>query len=121
MAWWRSSPIPLLVVAAMCGGDGVADIAGRRLASPRLPWNANKSVAGSLAMLITTAAAGVGFIRFFVACGLFEVDAAAAAAASVAVAVAAPAVESLPLPWLDDNLSVPAVAAGVAAWLFRPV
>ena len=120
LAWWRTSPVPLLAVACMCGGDGVADIVGRRLPSPRLPWNAGKSVAGSTAMLVTSAAMGAGFVRLFSACGLFAVDPAAAAAACVAVAAAATLVESLPLPWLDDNLSVPVVAAGVGWALFRP-
>ena len=38
----------------MCGGDGLADLVGRRWgASNRLPWNQNKSWAGSLAMLLS--------------------------------------------------------------------
>lgn len=121
LAWWRASPVPLLVVAAMCGGDGVADIVGRNVPSPRLPWNRAKSVAGSLAMAVTTAAMATGFMAAFTACGLFRVDPTAAVGAAVAVAVAATLVESLPLRWLDDNLSVPAVAAGLGWWLFQPV
>ena len=81
LAWWRTSPVPLLAVACMCGGDGVADIVGRRAPSPRLPWNRGKSVAGSTAMLVTSAAMGAGFVRRFAACGLFAVDPASAAAA----------------------------------------
>ena len=121
LAWWRTSPVPLLVVATMCGGDGVADIVGRRLPSPRLPWNPAKSVAGTTAMAVVGAGMGVGFVRLFAACGLFRVDAAAATTAAIAVAAVAAIVESLPLPWLDDNLSVPAVSAALAAWLFQPV
>lgn len=121
VAWWRTSPVPLLVVATMCGGDGVADIVGRRCPHPRLPWNAGKSVAGTTAMAAVGAAMGAGFIRLFAACGLFRVDPVAATTAAIAVAIVAAIVESLPLPWLDDNLSVPAVTAALAAWLFRPV
>lgn len=39
------------------GGDGLADIVGRRFGGVKLPWNSNKSWAGSLAMFI-----GVCFI-----------------------------------------------------------
>lgn len=39
------------VVALMCGGDGLADIIGRRFGSgAKLPHNSNKSWAGSAAM-----------------------------------------------------------------------
>ncbi len=34
----------------MCGGDGIADIVGRRVRSPKLPWSPEKSVAGSLSV-----------------------------------------------------------------------
>jgi phytol kinase len=34
----------------MCGGDGIADIVGRRFNSSKLPWSREKSVAGSLSV-----------------------------------------------------------------------
>lgn len=50
------TPIPplsgLVVIAVLCGGDGLADIFGRRYGQrARLPWNQAKSWAGSAAML----------------------------------------------------------------------
>ncbi len=51
----------MVAVCLMCGGDGLADIVGRRWgAGNKLPWNSAKSVAGSLAMLLggTLMAAG---------------------------------------------------------------
>ena len=49
--FWRDSPVGVLILGLMCGGDGLADIVGRRLGgTARLPWNAQKSWAGSLAM-----------------------------------------------------------------------
>jgi phytol kinase len=36
----------------LCGGDGLADIIGRRFGKVKLPWNGSKSWAGSLGMLI---------------------------------------------------------------------
>ena len=49
---WRTSPVGLVALAMMCGGDGLADIAGRNLAGPKLPYNPEKSVIGSFAMLL---------------------------------------------------------------------
>jgi phytol kinase len=34
----------------LCGGDGIADIVGRRVRSAKLPWSPEKSVAGSLSV-----------------------------------------------------------------------
>lgn len=47
---WRDSPAAMLTLALMCGGDGLADIVGRRFGSAKLPYNSGKSWAGSAAM-----------------------------------------------------------------------
>lgn len=46
--FWRDSPIGIVALMMMCGGDGIADIVGRRIKSPKLPWSREKSVAGSI-------------------------------------------------------------------------
>ncbi len=49
---WRDNPAGLIAIAMMCGGDGLADIVGRRWGnSAKLPYNDQKSWAGSAAML----------------------------------------------------------------------
>lgn len=50
LLFWRESPIGLLVLCLMCGGDGLAHIVGRRYGSAKLPFNHSKSWVGSLAM-----------------------------------------------------------------------
>jgi phytol kinase len=52
LLFWKDSPIGMIAVMLMCGGDGLADIMGRGIKSAKLPWNKDKSVAGSLGMLI---------------------------------------------------------------------
>ena len=53
MLSWRTSLPGLCAVAMMAGGDGVADIVGRRFGGGnQLPWNEGKSWAGSLAMFL---------------------------------------------------------------------
>lgn len=50
VVFWKDSPIGMTALMMMCGGDGLADVLGSRIASPRLPWSRNKSVAGSLSV-----------------------------------------------------------------------
>ena len=49
---WRDHVPGLCAIAMMCGGDGVADLIGRRVGKAKLPWNPVKSWAGSVAMLL---------------------------------------------------------------------
>jgi len=48
--YWKDSLIGIPALMMMCGGDGIADIVGRRVRSPKLPWSPEKSVAGSLSV-----------------------------------------------------------------------
>lgn len=50
VVFWRESPVGMMVLSLMCGGDGLADIIGRRYGTAKLPFNKAKSWAGSLAM-----------------------------------------------------------------------
>jgi phytol kinase len=48
--YWKDSLIGIPALMMLCGGDGIADIVGRRLRSAKLPWSPEKSVAGSLSV-----------------------------------------------------------------------
>ncbi len=93
-------------------GDGMATLAGRHIPSPRLPWNPDKSVAGSCAFILFGGAGGsllCWWCRSTVippAYPWFSIWMPWLAALTAA------AVESIPIR-LDDNLSVPAAAAAV--------
>lgn len=50
LIYWKDSLIGIPALMMMCGGDGIADIVGRRVRSPKLPWSPEKSVAGSLSV-----------------------------------------------------------------------
>jgi phytol kinase len=50
LLYWKDSPIGIPALMIMCGGDGIADIVGRRARSPKLPWSSKKSVVGSLSV-----------------------------------------------------------------------
>ncbi|CAG9467391.1 unnamed protein product [Pedinophyceae sp. YPF-701] len=115
---WRGSAVGFTSLSLMCGGDGFADIVGRRLGGKaRIPWNPKKSVAGSAAMFVAGLCMSVAFLQYFTSLGYMNADVAGSLPALAAVAAAATLVESLPVSdKLDDNLSVP-LATYVAGFL----
>ena len=52
LLYWKDSLIGIPALMMLCGGDGIADIVGRRVGSPKLPWSPDKSVAGSLSVFL---------------------------------------------------------------------
>jgi uncharacterized protein (TIGR00297 family) len=98
--------------AILAVGDGMATIVGRAVGGAHLPWNGEKTVAGSVTFAVAGGAAAVFF------CWWTQPNVAPPAPAwfvigapLVAAAVAA-LVETIPVR-LDDNLSVPFSAAAV--------
>lgn len=98
--------------AVMAFGDGMATVVGQAARGRRLPWNRQKTVAGSLALFGFGSAAGILLALW---CRP-AIDPAPplwfSIGAPVLAALAAAAVESVPIR-LDDNISVPASAAAV--------
>src|SRR5512141_2773335 len=52
LIYWKDSLIGIPALMMMCGGDGIADIVGRRVNSAKLPWSPDKSVAGTLSVFV---------------------------------------------------------------------
>jgi phytol kinase len=52
LIYWKDSFIGIPALMMMCGGDGIADIIGRRVDSMKLPWSPEKSLAGSLSVFL---------------------------------------------------------------------
>ena len=107
------------IVAAAWGvlafGDGMATLAGRHIRSPRIPWNREKSVAGTAAFILF-GSASASFLCWWCRSTVipppypwFSVW------MPVVATIAAAAVETVPIK-LNDNVSVPATAAAVL-WL----
>jgi len=119
LAFWRSSPVGLVVIALMCFGDGLADVVGRRFGrNHKWPFNPSKSYAGSAAMFIAGLACAVALLAIFSAAGHVSVSWQTALPALTAIAAAATLVEALPVnDAIDDNISVPSVAMVLAALL----
>lgn len=93
-------------------GDGAAGLIGRRAPVAPLPWNRDKSLGGLAAFIV------VGGIAAFAIARVFGAPHDVAIAVAV---IAAAVVETLPT-GMDDNVTVPFVAAGVlAAMAIKPM
>ncbi|KAJ6432958.1 hypothetical protein OIU84_020070 [Salix udensis] len=108
LAFWRESPTGVISLAMMCGGDGVADIIGRRFGSMKLPYNQHKSWAGSVSMFICGFLISIGMLYYYSALGYFQLEWTWTFQRVALVALVATVVESLPITEIvDDNITVP--------------
>ncbi len=119
LVFWKDSPIGIIALMLMCGGDGLADISGRGINSPKLPWNREKSLAGSLGMLLG------GWVLTLLILGIYVLAGAAGFASFgvyilpvTVIALVAMLVESLPIQDVD-NITVTLVAVILGYLFFR--
>ena len=117
LVYWKDSPIGMVPLMLMCGGDGLAEIMGRGLKSPKLPWNKDKSWAGSLGMFIGGWALAAFILGMFVLAGIFLGPFAGYLVPITLIALAGMAVESLPLRDVD-NITVTLAAVILGYLLF---
>lgn len=118
LVYWTHSPTGMVALMLMCGGDGLADIIGRRLQSMKLPWNRGKSLAGSAAMFIGGFVFAFLILGVFVWAGIFHGPWSSYLAPVFIIALAGTAVESLPLKDID-NITVTLGAVLLGHFLFR--
>lgn len=65
LLFWRHSPVGILALMSLCGGDGFADILGRRFGHRKLFFNSEKSWIGLLAMFLGSFVFGFAFLALF--------------------------------------------------------
>ena len=119
VVFWRANPVGAIVLATMCGGDGFADVVGRRFgASNKLPYNSSKSLAGSLAMFVGGVGLSVVLLGVLELGGCQTVDWPLTLRVTAATVAACTVLESLPInKVVDDNISVPILAAVMSSKL----
>ncbi|XP_027336336.1 probable phytol kinase 3, chloroplastic [Abrus precatorius] len=116
--YWRTSPISIAAICNLCAGDGIADIVGRRFGGKKIPYNQNKSYAGSIAMALAGFLASVGYMWYFSSFGFIEGSWNLVLRFLIVSTVSA-LVESLPISTaLDDNLTVPLTSILVGSIVF---
>ena len=103
---------------ALCFGDGLADLVGRRFGVRKLPWSSRKSWAGSLAFVASSVLAGLVTAQYFVVMGWSMVATVRLVLPLFAASTVAAIVESLPFEDVD-NLTAPAAFAAAFHLLTR--
>ena len=94
--FWKDSPVGMTALMMMCGGDGIADVVGRRVASPKLPWSREKSTAGSLSVFLGGFLMAAVILWIYVSLRIFSGPFSGYLVPLLLLALAATAVESLP-------------------------
>lgn len=102
LIYWKDSLIGIPALMMMCGGDGIADIVGRRIRSPKLPWSREKSVAGSLSVFIGGWLMTIIIFAIYVWIGAFSGPITRFLLPVTWIAIGATLVESLPFKDIDN-------------------
>lgn len=117
LVFWKNSPIGMTALMMMCGGDGVADLIGRRFKSPKLFHSPQKSVAGSLGVFFGGWIMSIIILGVYVALGIVAGPFSRVLQPVTLIALAATLIESLPNKDID-NISVTLVATIMGYFLF---
>src|SRR5215204_2707878 len=102
LIYWKDSLIGIPALMMMCGGDGIADIVGRRVRSAKLPWSPEKSVAGTLSVFMGGWLMTVFVFAIYVALGVFKGPLMQFLLPVTWIALGATVVESFPLKDIDN-------------------
>ncbi|HJQ14473.1 MAG TPA: phosphatidate cytidylyltransferase [Anaerolineales bacterium] len=113
LIYWKDSLIGIPALMMMCGGDGIADIVGRRVRSPKLPWSPEKSVAGSLSVFLGGWLLTILLFTLYVWLGAFSGPITRFLLPVTWIALGAMFVESLPFQDVDNiTLTVASISIG---------
>ncbi len=117
LIYWKDSLIGIPALMMMCGGDGIADIVGRRVKSAKLPWSPEKSAAGTLSVFGGGWVMSLSVFAVYVWVGAFSGPLAVFLLPLTWIAVGAAAVESLPFKDID-NITLTVVSALIGHLVF---
>src|SRR5574341_404309 len=117
LIYWKDSLIGIPALMIMCGGDGIADIVGRGIDSPKLPWSPQKSLAGSLSVFAGGWLLTMLIFAIYVWMGAFSGPITRILLPVTWVALGATLVESLPFKDID-NLTLTIASALIGRLVF---
>ena len=116
--FWKDSLIGIVALMILCGGDGLADVMGKRFGTTHLPWSLRKTWAGSLSMLLGGWLFALAVVAAYQAFGGFTGAFSTYFAGITLIALVATVVESLPFDDID-NITVPVIAVVLGYFIFR--
>lgn len=116
--FWRYSPIGIVALMILCGGDGIADLVGSRWGKHYpIPWSKSKSLVGSLGMFMGGLIFSFTILAIFISAGFFQLSLLETLSKLLIVCISATIVESLPFDNID-NVSVPITAIIIGSLVF---
>jgi phytol kinase len=115
LIFWVDSPVGIVALMILCGGDGLADVIGRQWGGAKLPLNPRKSWAGSAAMFLAGFGFALAYLALFARLGVFNLSVAAALLPLALICLAATVVEAVSGQDMD-NITITVTALGMA-WL----
>ena len=117
LLYWKDSLIGIPALMMMCGGDGIADLVGRRVRSFKLPWSRKKSLAGSLSVFLGGWLLTVLIFAVYVWAGVFSSPVTRYLIPVTWIALGAMLVESLPFKDVD-NITLTVASAMIGYLVF---
>jgi phytol kinase len=117
IVFWKDSPVGMTALMIMCGGDGIADLIGRRYSSNKLPHSPDKTVAGSISVFVGGWLLSAFILAVYVTAGIFEKPFGTYVIPLTIVALVSMLVESLPFKDID-NITVTLAVAVAGYFLF---
>jgi len=116
--YWLDTPVGIVALMVMCGGDGIADLVGRRYGRIKLPWNKKKSWAGSLGVFLGGWLLSVFVLAIYTTTGVFSFPLILYIPGLTIIALACSLVESLPFENVD-NITVTLAALVIGPLVFH--
>jgi phytol kinase len=117
VVFWKDSPVGMVALMIMCGGDGVADLVGRYFNSHKLPHNPDKTVAGSASVFIGGWLLSAFILGIYVGTGVFAGTFVSHLIPLTIIALVSMVIESLPFENID-NITVTLAASILGYFLF---
>jgi len=115
--YWLNTPVGMVALMLVCGGDGLAALIGRRYGNIKLPWSKKKSWAGTLGVFLGGWLFAAFILAVFVAAGVFPAPFTSYLKGITLVSLVGALVESLPFEDVD-NLTVTLAALVLGPLVF---
>jgi phytol kinase len=109
LLFWKTSPIGIVALMILCGGDGVADLFGKYFGKTLLPWSKEKTWAGSFAMLIGGFLLSLMMVIIFISLGILKISFPLIFIKLFSIALISSLIESISKSDVD-NITVPITA-----------
>jgi phytol kinase len=112
--FWKDNPIGIVALMLMCGGDGMAELIGRKWGKTHLPWSKAKSWTGSLAMFFGGWILSILILIIYIITGEFSGNIMSYLLPVSIITFFATFIESLPIKDIDNiTITLTAVLIGL--------